>query len=387
MRRRAWWCVAGLVVMTGVKFVVASSWGATAEVPQMANQAEAFLAGRDVLEPQSTYGNPSFFPLGHYLLITGCWLLAQAMGLPFAFVIKAPAILADLVVSLLLRTTPKGGEAAALLYMFNPVTFLLSAYHGQPHTVALAGAVLSLWCAPQGRTWLSGVGLGLAAGIRQHFAMLILPFLRHKMTGRVALIVAFALVMLPLSLPMLLGSQHAQRLLAPTWTYGSWGYTMILLQGPRLLALLGLEGVSAFLHGVNQVLLASGRVFYWMWAGYFAIWVWRRRAVDRWRAALLFFLGLYAISPGFGIQWLIWALPFWLVVDRHAALIYSVLAGAFLAGSYWQWSLNDVYGVSSLTANLSVLRGRDLACVILVGGIGVLTWGYAARAAWRLARG
>jgi hypothetical protein len=118
----------------------------------------------------------------------------------------------------------------------------------------------------------------------------------------------------------------------------------------------------------------------------YGVWVWRRRPSDQWRAALLFLLGLYAISPGFGVQWLVWAVPFWLVVDLRGALRYSLLAGAFLAGSYWQWSLNDRYGIGSLTANLSLLRPADLAGVITVGLLGVATWAYTVRSAWRLAR-
>ena len=96
-------------------------------------------------------------------------------------------------------------------------------------------------------------------------------------------------------------------------------------------------------------------------------------------------LGIYSVSPGFGVQRLIWAVPFWLIDNPREAIGYSALAGAYLAGSYWQWSLNAKYGVGSITANLDLLTWGDLAGVFLVGAIGFLTWVYCARAAWRLA--
>ena len=86
------------------------------------------------------------------------------------------------------------------------------------------------------------------------------------------------------------------------------------------------------------------------------------------------------------MQWLVWAVPFWLVVNRREAMRYSLLAGAFLAGCYWQWGLNEKYGVGSLTAHLNQLTTGDLVGVLLVGAVGLLTWLYCARTAWRLVR-
>lgn len=374
-----------LIGLTLVKIFLAWSWGGTADIPQTEAQARAFLAGADVLVPGETSGNPSFFPMGHYLLAAGCLLLAQAFGWPFAFVIKLPAILSDLSVACLLRRIPRAGATAAFLYMVNPLSWLLSVYHGQLHTVAMAGAVLALWLAGQGQPGFSGLALGLAASVRQHFAVLLLPLVRHAQAQRVLLAGSFLLTVMTLN-AWLLGSQHPGRILTPTWTYGSWGYTMVLLHGSRLLDRLGWTTLTHAAGTVNDLLLTWGWVVYWAWTAAFAVWVWRqRRPMDSWQAALLFLVGLYAVSPGFGVQWLIWAVPFWLLVDRRGALIYSALAGLFLAGSYWQWTLNTKYHLASITANLHQLAPWDLAGVFGVGAMGFLTWAYCVRTAWRLA--
>jgi len=378
----------GLVAITAIKLVLAAHWGWTNDIPQAQMHAEAFLAGRHHLSPWSidpTYA--TIFPLGYYVLSCSAVLAAQATGWPFAFWIKVPAILADLVIALALRAMPRGGGRAAFLYMVNPVSFLLAVYHGQLHTVATMEAVLALWAAERGRSGLSGAALGLAASVRQHFGLLILPLGLIVRPRWRSLLLSFALVTVLANLT-LLGTYRRNIIASPVWAYGAWGYGMLLLQGPRLLRLSGLERFASLTDGINGWLSAHGPWLYWGWAAVFCAWIfWRARThrlPDAWHAALFFLTGLYTISPGFGVQWLIWALPFWLVVNRREAMGYLVLASLFLAGSYWQWTLNAHYGLASITAHLEQLSRTDIAGVTLVGVAGLLTWGYCARTAWAL---
>lgn len=387
MSRRS--LLAALLGCTLLKVLVAASFTGTVEVRQMRQQAEAALAGRDLLVPASTGNNPSFFLSGHYAIVTGAMLSSRASGLPFAFVVKLPAIAADLLIALLLLGArprdPATGATTALAFMFNPVSFLLSAYHGQPHTVAVAGGVLALWLAERGRAMAAGVALALAASVRQHLALLAVPLaLILPRQERPKLLAALAAVGVVLNAGIVL-SAHPERVLAPTWVYGTWGYTMVLVQAPRLLARLGLEVPDAVAGGLQSALLRHGWLIFLGWAGAFALGCWRARdrGLDPWAAALVFFAGLCALSPGFGVQWTIWALPFWLVVHRRSALLYSALAGAFLAGSYWQWTLPARYGVESITANLHLLGRGELLAIALVGALGLATWALTAWAAWR----
>ena len=378
--------IAILLGMTAVKLWLAAVWGGTADILHMRMAAEAFLSGHDVLEPSNMGFAPSFFPLGHYLLAAGSLALSRATGVPFMFLVKVPAVLADLGIAWLLLAMPRAGARAALIYMANPITLLLSSYHGQFHTVAVAGTAASLWLAEQGSCRWSGVALGLAASVRQHFAVLIVPLLRKAAAGRRALLAGFVLTVIPMNI-WLLGSAHPDRVFAPTWTYGSWGYTMLLVQGPRVLRLLGVERLASAVTALNGLLEAHGTAVCWIWAVVFAVWAWRQGPnLDLWHAAVLFPLGLCAVTPGFGVQWLVWALPFWLIVHRRRAEIYCVLVSLFLMGSYWQWQLPVKYGVRSITANLSLLSPFDLAGLIGVGAVGLLTWAYCAISAWQLMR-
>ncbi|MBI2371980.1 MAG: hypothetical protein HYV08_17420 [Deltaproteobacteria bacterium] len=378
-----------LLILLGVtllKALLGAFFGYTADIHQTRRQAEAFLAGRDLMDPQETATNPSFFFLGHYLIAVLCLWVSRVTGADFTAVLKMPAILTDLGIALLLRSARAGGDRAALLYMLNPVTFLLSVYHGQLHTVAIGGAVLALWLAERGRCAVGSAVLGLATSVRQHVGPLIAPLLLRAGELRLAVALAFVVPLALINLPLLL-SARPDRVLAPTWAYGAWGYTVPLRHAPSLLALVGLE-VGSMLAPINRTLQAYGPAAYWLWSAGFMLWSLRRGAAEPWRSALIYFLGLYVISPGFGVQWLVWGIPFWIVVQPGGALVYSVLAGAFLAGTYWQFTLLPKYGyhLTSIAGNLRILSPGDLAGLILVGLLSVVTWAWCVVCAVRLAR-
>jgi len=372
------------VIVTIAKLALASVWGATSDISNMQAQASAFLAGADVLDFHNTAGNPSYFPMGHYALASAALLLSRWTMLPFSFLIKVPAILADLVVARALQLSPRAGTRVALAYLLNPVSFLLSVYHGQLHTVAVAGMVLALIYADRDRWMRGGVWLGLGASVRQHAAVALLPLLFRAGARWRWLAVGFVATVLALNVP-LLSSPRLAKLGSPNLYYGAWGYCLVLMQLPRLLHLWGWSGAGHLTAIVQQVCVGYGAIPPLVWTCFFCGWVWQRHTrLDSWHATLLYVVGLYSVSAGFGVQWLIWALPFWLVVNRRHAIVYSCLAGGFLAGSYWQWSLNAHYGVVSLTANLHLLNRVDLVGVVCVGLLGVLTWIYCVRATWRL---
>ena len=374
-----------LVGATAVKLLLAAVLGSTVDVLQIRSAGEALLAGRDLLDPASTEGNPTYLLLGHSLVAAASLAVANALGTSFDLIVKVPAILADLGIAWLLRTLRRGGDRAALLYMLNPLTVLLSAYHGQLHTVAVLGTVATLWLTERQRPIEAAIVLALAVSVRQHVAVLLVALLARVRERRRAIVVAFGLALVVVNAPLLV-NPHIDRVLAPASNYGLWGYAMVVQHGPRLVRRLGIADVEWVVRPLNRALEHYGAGLPWLWAAVFVAWVARRRPDDLWRSTLLFLLGIYAVGTGFGVQRLVWALPFWLVVDRRGALAYSGLAGAYLAATYWQWTLNAKYGVGSLMASLHLVRPGDLAGIAGVGALGLLTWAYSTRMAWRLAR-
>ena len=166
------------------------------------------------------------------------------------------------------------------------------------------------------------------------------------------------------------------RALAPPTKYGAWGWSIVLAQGPRVLALAGMrEALDALarlnaaldLHGAEIAAVAAV-------AGTMAgTWRFPR---DDWRATTMMILTVYVVTPALAVQWLVWALPFLCARGQRDALVYTAACTTFILGSYWQWTLNGKYGVHSLTRSLHVLAGWELAGVVLVGVFGVLCWAW-----------
>lgn len=373
-----------LLVATLAKLALAAIAGGTADIRQYLQQARAFLAGADVFDPVNTGNNPSFFLVGHYALASLMALVADATGIPFRFWVKVPAIVSDLAVCLLLRRVSPAGDLAATAYMVNPVTLLLSVHHGQMHSVATAIAVWAFSRGVVGQGVQSGLLLGLGASVRQHFAVLVVPLVMRLSAQRLRLIAGFVSLVVLVNLP-LLTSSYAWRSTTPASTPGIWGYSIPLLHGPRVLALAGLE-LGQPLAASADLLASHGAVLVWAWTVAFVVWSWRRRDADPWHAALLFLVGVYTVTPAFGVQWLVWALPFWLVVEARGAMVYSALAGVYLVGTYWVWTFPARYGVRSITANLGGLSPVDLTLYLVVGALGIVAWLYCAVTAWRLVR-
>src|SRR5207237_10267659 len=101
-----------------------------------------------------------------------------------------------------------------------------------------------------------------------------------------------------------------QRAAAPPAGFGTWGYAMLLVNGPRVLALAGLPHVSDLIAPLISTLPTVSIALYFGWAVVFSLRVWWRRDDDLWRAALLFLTGFYAITPGWGGHSVLWVLPF-----------------------------------------------------------------------------
>jgi hypothetical protein len=366
--------VFGLIAaFTLLKIAATAYVGGSADVGNQRSQAVAFLSRLDVSDPANTGSNPSFFPAGHYGLCATSLLASRWLGLPFERTVKWPAILADAGLAAFLLS--RAGATTALLYLFNPLSTVLSVYHGQMHTVAVFLACLALGLAEAGRPAAGGAILAAAASVRQHLALLMMPLLRGA-DSRKLLLAAFAAPLVAFNLPLFVDAERLwARAAAPAVNYGAWGWSMLLLQGPRLLQLAGVPDVAAALAGLNDLAHAHADKWGLVWGASFAVLALRRTDLSAWRAAFVYLLGIYVLNPGVAVQWLIYGLPFFLLLERRClALVYTALASAFVLGSYWQWTLNRKYRLASLTANLDRILPAELMGVVAVGALGLLTW-------------
>lgn len=313
--------------------------------------------GRDPLTrlPQFQW---NFLPLMPYV-----FALEQQLGLTWQLAGKIAPVLADVAITLLLARLATGPDAGRvpLLYALCPVPILVTGLHGQVEPVALALGLAGLLLARRHRAVGSGLLLGLAVATKTWPVLLVLGPLREtpvRRWWRLLLPLAAVLVALLLSIPAFLHDslRAAVHVLANYRSYtGVWGWTGILnyfgkvgggYRGPR---------VDTVQHiGTAVTLLAVAAVVALFW---------RAGAVPLTAAVLLTFL---VVTAGFGAQYLLWPVPFVLLLRRRTGLVFAVAASLYATYAYYLVSDGTPARAAVLThvlqwASLPVIAAAVLA--------------------------
>ena len=258
--------------------------------------------------------------------------LADRTGLPFQFWMRLPAILADvgtiLVVACALRPRYRLRTTAVLLCAAAPVSVFVSGFHGNTDPVMIFLLVLSIALlelegstSSSRRTAFAGACFGLALGVKVvplvfgPAILLWLPGWKRRLEFFGA---ALAVVLLTWA-PLLLDSPAlvARRVLGYGSTFGIWGIS-------RVLPYPALERNGRILVAGVVVALSV-----WMNRG--------RRKVDLFRQAGAVAFAFLAASPGFGVQYLAWLVPFTAALPLAPAIAFHLTSGAFLGVVYTFW--------------------------------------------------
>ncbi|HST65018.1 MAG TPA: glycosyltransferase 87 family protein [Mycobacteriales bacterium] len=282
--------------------------------------------GQDPLTRQPEF-QWNFLPLMPYV-----FALEQQLGLSWEVAGKIAPVLADVAVTVLLGRLATGPDRlrVPLLYALCPVAVLVTGLHGQVEPVALALGLGGLLLARQHRVAGSGVLLGLAVATKTWPVLLVLGPLREtpvRRWWRLALPLGAVLVALLLSIPAFLHDslRAAVHVLVGYRSFtGVWGWTGLLnyfgvvgggYRGP---------GVDTVQHVGTVVTLVAVAA---------AVARFRRAgAVPLTAAVLLTFL---VVTAGFGPQYLLWPLPFVLLLRRRTGLVFAVAASLYAAYAYW----------------------------------------------------
>jgi len=395
-RARASWGVVACAVVIGcaVKLLLARTTDGTLDVAYWALFLDAYQHfGGLALYRQTqlfddrfneVFNHPPF--MIHVLRIMGA--LATATRIPFPFWLRLPAILADvgtvaLVGGLLGRTRAARAVAVALAVLaVAPPAILVSGFHGNTDPVMVFFILLTVYLLTReqeagGRhhTWLAGAAFGMGMNIKV-VPLLLLPVLLFALPTarkRLAFLAAAGAVVAVGSLPYLLQDPVtiAARIFGYGSQYGRWGV-------PRVLGLLPPQfaWLDAFYARAGRYLVLASVVA--------ASWAMNRRATKpplALQCGLILFLFLF-LTPGFGVQYLAWLVPWPLEIGLWAAVLYYTTSGLFLLLVYtfayhlrvggFPWGLADAAG--------SFWRGQliaaELACWIAVG---IITLAYCQR--------
>ena len=289
------------------------------------------------------YGDPFNHPPFIILFLKSIAALS-----PFPFWLRLPSIIADIVtVFLVSRLLPNASLALLLLLAVNPVSILVSGFHGNIDPVMIAFLLAATFFATKDRVLLAGFAFGMALNIKivpllfaPSFLVYIAP-LKRKSAFCASAIAAVVL----LSLPYLLDAREVvASVLGYRGLFTNWGLAHY-----------------ANLAGLRPVHVLA-KPFQYLLFGVCAIMPWylRRRGLSLYAACACVVLAFYALTPSLALQYLAWGVPFIAALGFGRAALYYALAGSLVALQYHRWSggqwiFADSHSVLPVTAETEFL--------------------------------
>jgi len=268
--------------------------------------------------------------------LQGWALLSRSSGLPFRFWLRFTCALADcgtlvLLARLLIRRQGDPQAIPALmLFAASPIAILVSGFHGNTDPILVFFLLLSIYLVDTQRPpWLAGAALGMAANFKL-LPVLLVPVALLSLVGtrrRLQFCIGATCTFLAGSLPLL--AVAPVPVLTSILGYGSqpgsWGLS--------LLALAISEGAG--LSWASDMQARYGKIFSLCLLLAASLWLRSRSRGSALflHAGLLMFL-FVSSTPGFGVQYLAWLIP-WVVElgPRPTALLY-VTGTAFVLAYY-----------------------------------------------------
>ena len=282
------------------------------------------------------FNNPFIFPPGIIHLITAVGAFADATGLPFKFCLRSLPSLADIgsffVVWRLLRRH-KDQFRILLLLALCPTSILINGNEGNVDGLMIFFPLLSIYLIETGKPWwLAGAAWAIGFNIKAvplMFGPVFLFNLKRSPKALVQFFLAAAGLTFVASLPFVIQSPGIlKNVFGYASIYGVWGFTKLAVNigGPAVYLYWPYDvvGWHATFSSVLRVV-----VIITIFAVSFLM---SRKKV---RPPLLSQLGLVValflfLTPGFGVQYLVWLVPFVPAAGLRATLIYYTTTAIYL---------------------------------------------------------
>jgi len=262
------------------------------------------------------------------------------------------------------------GPKASAVYAWLPAAILISGYHGNTDCLYAALVLVAVIAFDRQRYFLSGLLLAAALNVKL-IPLVLLPLVLIGVPNRKALLgltSGLALGVVPFVVPALAaGPAMYRNMVAYNSIPDNWGMVAILkscmhiaLPGRFAAAMIGAylaAGRYAVLASVTAVALLSrfrGRL---------------PMATQAALGAALFLL----LTPGFGLQYVVFVAPLLCLVDVPAALRWGWVSGLFIGLVYWSFRVPGTHLASFHTASFPV--GASV--------VGLAAWAILLHFVWR----
>jgi uncharacterized membrane protein len=334
-----------------------------------------YREGVQYASPSGTLYQRQLFihPPGIVTGLYGLGMLQNVSGLPLTFWMRMLCALADIgalaVVWALFRRTATTG--LMVLLALSPISILVSGFHVNTDPIMTFFVVLTVFLVERKHSGWAAVAFGLATSIKL-VPLIYLPAMiayLPRNAARAKWVAVAGATWVAVGMPWL--AQYPGLILRTILSYsgatGSWGF--YFLSG--LLKLMGMAGVHDLYGPVARwiALLAVTLVP-------FVLKALAPRPSLFVQFGAITFLFLF-LSPGFGLQYLAWTVPWIVALGIGPAAEYYAIAGTFMLAVYTEaaggWKAN-AYAELLTPKNHTMLLLMGLVCWIAVGAV---LWRYA----------
>ena len=303
--------------------------------------ADLLLDGQEVYDQTASVNRHPYLPFQMYWMSLARWS-SLALGLPFVKIVRLAPIAADVGIALLLfaslrRMGTKAGLKGGLSYALNPIPVFVCAYHGQFDAIAALLTVLAIYWLNRSPALAGGwLGLGI---LSKSWPVLALPSLfvgtrgLKNRTAFLGVTLAVPLAGIALYIALIGGDPGSilERALGYNWGLGVWGYTYSL----RLISLIRPGSTALF-----DWFIQNGR--YITLCALALVWLFRARKQQPGDGILTTLVAFLAVTHAFSIQYLMWVVPFAILVrDRRWLTRYTLAAFAYMFLVYMTLILTD----------------------------------------------
>jgi hypothetical protein len=269
----------------------------------------------------------------HIMRLWG-WL-ARISGLPFEFWLRIPGILADIgtlwITWKLLQREERYSPRTLVLLALAPASIMISGFHGNTDPVLILFILASIYLIETRQTgWLAGIAFGMSLNTKGVGLILLPVMLFYLPTAgrRVQFSLAAGMTFLIGSMPYIAQAPLtiASKMAGYSSSYGHWGISRMLGRLPDSMLIVEASFANWGKYSVISALIAASL--------YMNRFEQKPRLFIQCGLVLSLFL---SITPGFGIQYLSWLIPF-AALGFTSGLLFYASSAVFLFMVYTYWS-------------------------------------------------
>jgi len=270
-------------------------------------------------------------------VLRGMGWLAQTSGVAFPFWLRLPGIVADPITLWLVwktlgpRTQDPTIRWALLMLAAAPPLILVAGFHGNTDTIMVLFLVLAVYLMERGKIGRAGAAFGLSMSFKV-VPVIVVPaifFYLGKLRHRAIFFVVAGAVLLLLWSPYIFQDPLAigEKTFRYRSIYGHWGFSFLASHflGPR--------------NWINRIYRKVGAYLLLAAIAGISVWMNRRHSKPPLFSQIGLVLSLFlGLSNAFGVQYLVWLVPWTVSLGAGPTALYYTTSGAFLLLVYNYWS-------------------------------------------------